>query len=242
MSTEIAPKTPIFGSEESEYLLPNAPPLSVFAVISLLLGLVSSLSILSITLILLPVLAIAIGCVASLQLARNDNYRGRWMANTGLGLGLAFAIWTVTATQLRDQRLYSAAAEFSTHALKLLAENKRYEVYELTQPESRRQLASANLAEHYEALQGEAKDSFETFFKDPLVQQVFSRGSSPDWRFVRGNRIVPIAQGEMGVDVDMEEVSQNPPLRITARLIRYVQPPMEGSKPTATWSFLGVKN
>lgn len=237
-----APVKPIFEDEETRYLKPVDGPFSKLAVAALLLGIVSFPAAYSPTMLLIPILAIALGAAAVWQIARTDALGGRSAAVLAIGLGLMFTAWSLTAAKMREHRLFTAGAEFAGHVLTLIADDDRFVVYELTLPEAQRQTPNVSLKEHYESLIGEQKDLYESFFREPGVRDVMSRGSKADWRFAGGVRISNLNKYETEIVVAMEDAAQTPKKLVNVRLVRHLSPDFDGAKPTANWSLIGIKS
>jgi len=132
-------------------------PLSGWAVLSLVIGLSCLLVPISMSLIPLSILAIMIGLIVTLRLSRPDADTGLWMSTLCLGMGLATAVWSVTANRVRSQHLKKHATAFAAEYLQLLSSGQLYNAIELRLPFIQRQTADVDLKAFYESYQGDVQ-------------------------------------------------------------------------------------
>ena len=166
---------PSFQTVEDGTLTGDQAPPSRLAIFAFVAGLVSLLAPLSVLLLPLSVIAIAIGLVVVIQQLRDSASTNSWFANAGLGLGLASAAWTITATTSKADYIVAEASINAIQFVETLASGKTYEALELTHAMGDRQITGTDLAQYYESrTEEEEKDKIQMFIDNPatkLVQQ-----------------------------------------------------------------------
>jgi hypothetical protein len=242
MPVESTERRPIFANGEAEILTPPRTPVSPIAIVACLLGLASFLATLSFNLVAIPALAIATGLISYWQLSRSDTHSGKWLSTAGVGLGLLFAVWSLTHLQLRDRYVYAAGGEFAIHFLKVLGEEKPFHAYELTKIASERQLPGVDIDQVYKSLPEEPRHLVEGFTQDPVIKEIMSRGTAAQWELVRGQRVESRSPSDLEVSVRLQDVSQAPPKEVTVRLMRRKITTVGNIRPAATWHVLSVRN
>jgi len=240
MADESVSTRPIFASEETEYLVASRAPLSMVAVASLVLGLLSVLTTLSINLIVLAILAVAIGIGAYWQLSRQPGTRGRSLAMIGISLGIGFAIWGVANLYFRNTHLYQMAGQLSHHFLQQISQNQLLPAYELMQPEPARQVAGTSLEEHYERVEGPEKTSLQDYMNNPSVLDVKKHGAAANWQLVNGLRITPTHDQGLHIAVKMRDVSQPDSKTIDVTLNRTLKKTTDGDW-TSSWMVVDLR-
>lgn len=132
-------------------------PLSGWAVLSLVLGISCLVVPISLSLIPLSILAILVGLIVTLRLSRPDADTGLWMSTLCLGLGLATAVWSVTASKTRAQHLSQHASKYAEEYMQLISSGQLYNAIELRLPFIQRQTKDVDLKAYYETYQGDVK-------------------------------------------------------------------------------------
>ena len=240
MAVESLSQRPIFASEENEYLVPNRPPMSRLAIVALLLGLASCVVLVKPDAIALPVIAITLGLMAYIQVARDEGLSGGRVALLGLGLGLAFAVCALTSAMLRDRYLFGVSSQFAVKYLETLASGKVLEAYELMQPEPQRQVAGSALEEYYRQAEEPIRTGMETFKNDPKSLEVRECGKSAQWKFVRGESIRSGDGRDLIVTIRMVDASKNPGKEFEVILERSISPkPTEDA--SASWHIAALR-
>jgi hypothetical protein len=163
MSTSSSNIKPIFSNESEEPLL--AKPVSKLAMLALLLGIASLISLISPPLLPLAILACFIGLFVSVRaVLSKQEFSGAWMANVGLLLAVVSASWTYLANSSRNEFIGKHAAEYAKHYLETVSRGEIYKAAELQLPFTQRQLPGLDLADYYEAYKGPISD--EVLFGD----------------------------------------------------------------------------
>lgn len=186
MPSEALHERPIFASEENQNLLPARSPVSRMAIVSLILGLISTVVLLNSDLMVLPVLAVSIGLAAYWLTSRDDALSGRTLALIGIAVAMASGVWSVTNTRLRNVHFFHAGGQFAEHYLDTLARGKVLEAFELMEEETSRQVAGASLEDYYDSLDKMARIGLDTFKKEDNVVRLMKIGTKATWRFQRG--------------------------------------------------------
>lgn len=240
MPVESLSQRPIFASEENEYIVPIRPPVSRLAILSLVLGLLSSMVLINIQMITIPVLAITFGLVAYWLICRDDSISGSTLALVGLGLGLAFATTAITAQKLRDRYLYQAAGQCAKYYLQTLGEGKVLEAFELTRPEGERQVAGVSLEDHYKNAEEQTRAAWEGYRTNTNVLEVCKRGPKCDWKLLRGEVALPTRNRDMTIVVRMVDASQPKVKEYTVSLERTFIP-QSNVPSSASWHVNSIK-
>lgn len=240
MADESLSARPIFASEETEYLESTTGPLSKVAVISFVLGLLSCLTTLSINLVVIAILAVAMGIGAYWQVSRQPGSRGQTLALLGISLGLGFAIWSVANLYFRNSHLYQISGQFSQHFLQLISKNELLPAYELMQPEPTRQVAGTSLEEHYKRIEGPELTSLQDYMNNPAVLQVKKHGEAADWQLDSGLRIMPSYDQALHISVRMRDKAQPNSPAIDVTLNRGLKKTPDG-KWASTWMIVDLR-
>jgi len=159
------------------------------AVVALLLGVLSIVVVLSVSFLLLPILAIVAALVALRNISRSEYLTGRGMALTGLALGAFWASLAVVGYQMENSAAKSAAREFSIPWVELLIDGRVMEAYQLMQHPGARVGPEGDLASHYESSETE-REGLESFQNSPAILRLME---------LSDRKLVPIATGEASV-------------------------------------------
>lgn len=210
MSTETIHQRPIFGSEDPNLLTPDRPPVSGLAICSVVMGLISSIALLNLDLVALPILTAAFGLAAYLLIATNEGVRGQTLALGGMGLGIVFAMACYISTQQRDQYLYVEGGKVAEQFLQVVGQNKLLEAYELTRSEPERQVAGTSLEEAYKNKNHLEKENVDAFKRQEAITKVVSLGTSAQWKLESGVRVLEVHDRNKHITIKMvEEKSQD---------------------------------
>ncbi len=153
MSNVREPVLPSLHGSQNE--LPAARPFSGWAIFASAIGLFSLLTIFSVKLIPFSLIAVLLGTIVSLRLSKPDANYGLWIANLGLGLGLASGISALAAHKTSSDHYTEVAKKFVIEYVELLASGHVYNALELQFPFVQRQPEGTDLEGLYEAYQGE---------------------------------------------------------------------------------------
>lgn len=201
MAVESLSERPIFASEENEYLVPTRPPLSRLAIGSFVLGLLGGIALFNFDLVVLPILATALGLATYMMIARSDAYSGQWLAIAGMGLGLVFGLGSYTSTKLRDQYMYRVGSQFALQFIGIIADGKLLEAYELTKTEPERHVAGTSLEDAYRTASEPSKQNIDAFMNETAVRKVSGLGKEARWKLDRGVRVTETQGASMHVVV-----------------------------------------
>ncbi len=240
MSTTDLPNRPAFQNLETELGVDRAP-LSRIAVVSLLIGIASSLAPLSTVLLPVSIIAMAVGAVAVWKLSGDSGVRGVWLAQLGLGLGVFSSVWAVAATSGRHAYLFAEASQHAKLFLQVLSGGDKYEALELMVPETGRQITGTNLKEYYEQQTGMTESDYKQFLNAGPTRAVMSVGKQADWQFARS--LSTKVNGSLTY-IALEMVNQSPPsqgLTVSVKLQRQTEGVADDGKPMAFWHVTGLE-
>lgn len=185
MSTAQRSFTPVFSSEVDESQL--SKPISKLAVAAFVLGLLGLLA--PLTNFFFPVAlgAAMLGIVGSIILAsKSATQGGMLLANIGMFLGIASAIWSGLAAKHARDNTAAYASDFAAYYLETLADGEVYKATELHLPAGGRQLPGLSLKDYYEAYSGSISD-----------EVLKGATGSPDPRAVAKRRMVDLRESEV---------------------------------------------
>lgn len=125
-------------------------PLNRLALVSLILGLLSSLALIHPVFFLVPVLAFLCSILALRQMPAGDQRQsGRALAILGICFSLLFVSWGVGREISRQRYMFRHARHFAEEWLELFRQGKYYEAHQLSMMESRRLEPGESLEKHY---------------------------------------------------------------------------------------------
>jgi hypothetical protein len=194
-TTEASPKSLL----SDEQPLAGYRSVSALAILSVILGLASSLILTTPLLAPLPVAAIvaAVAAIRGIKLS-GGQLAGWWPAVGGLCLATFFLGWGLSGHLARQSVLEQRAREMADVFLGLLQEGKSREAHQFRQPPSTRFSAPEAMAEHYEKNAEAAKD-LQNFVTQAGVKDLIVRGESAKVRFEGVVSAVIDGQGDMMV-------------------------------------------
>lgn len=201
---------------DSEFHHPN---LSKLALVAFGLGMLSLITLLAQAMIVVSILAAAVGCVALWRISRDEHLGGALLAQIGLALGILTAVWSVVAANGQEDYIYSQAGENAEYFLEVLAAGRKYDALELTQIEPDRQITGTDLRQYYDSLTGELEDMASSFINSPGANLVLSSGPNAKWTFRRGISV----SGErtsLDIIVELENTATEPATPIRVRIHR----------------------
>jgi len=263
MSTIQAPKRPVFNSFDPALDGDLSPPISRLAIGVFLLGFVSLIAVLTSSAIPLAILIAVIAAAVTWKLAGDESVGGLRLAQTGLVIAVLSSCWAFGASSLRDNYFYAQGGTHAKLFLETLSAGKTYEAFEMTVPESERQITGTDLEKYFnqilatpspdsstpspqttgggepsaKAMKDEnTKQELSEFLKSPSTVEVISRGSDAKWQLVQGATIAWQSSNAMIITVVMVDTAK-PDQRIVVRLNRntgaFASP--AGSPPVALW-------
>jgi len=125
---------------------------SVLGVASLVLGLISGVAVFSPILVVIPLVAAAVGGYSLWHIkANSDRLSGRWMAAVPLVLAPLFAGWGFSREYARREIFLAHAKEFTDDYLEILNRNEPYVAHQLRVQRKHRLDPKTNLQVAYQA-------------------------------------------------------------------------------------------
>ncbi len=170
---------PAFSSASVANDLEPERPVRVSGFIALLLGLLSSFTIFTTALLVLPLLALATALVA-LRPCSQGRPVGRTPAMIGAILAIFFASWGWLQASTRDQALQARATQFAQDWLLTVQQGHTELAVELASPPSLRQSERMPLEPFYQENET-AQQGLAEFLDRPLVQDLIAGGPSLRW-------------------------------------------------------------
>lgn len=135
-------------------------PISLLAVAALIVGILSTVSLLNIYFVFVPILGAIIAVIALIRVALSGNrVTGIQPAAVGLAICLFSGSWAASQHVVDNSLVFHQAQEHSMSWLSLLKDQKIYHAYELKLPYGKRNLPGVDLVEVY-------KERGEGFFAD----------------------------------------------------------------------------
>lgn len=156
---------------------------SLRAVFGLVAGVVSAAALLAIELLIVPMFAVAANIWALRRIAYYaPSLGGRWLAQLGLGLSLAFAVaavanWATFREGIRIQGRQVAQAWFG-----YLLAGQPHKAHQLTLVPSERQPLDENLWDVYRRFP-ERRTALQAFLDDPLIATLIALGPDATVRY-----------------------------------------------------------
>ena len=186
MSTAQRSFTPVFSSEVDDSQL--SKPVSKLAVAAFVFGLLGLLAPLTNLFFPFALGAAMLGIAGSIILAsKSASQGGMLLANVGMFLGIASAIWSGLAAKNARDNTAAYASDFAAYYLETLADGEAYKATELHLPAGARQLPGLSLKDYYEAYSGSISDE--------VLKG--AAGAAPDPRAVAKRRMVDLRESEV---------------------------------------------
>lgn len=137
-------------TQEPDLSVENYRPLSIAAIVSLVLGLIGVIGMFNPYLLVIPFVGVLVGAITLVRLQRNPHrYSGQLVAAIGLALSLLFASWGGGYASMRSAHIYDQAEEHVEFWFALLSEGKRPEAFELCLKYESRKRKGTDLDELY---------------------------------------------------------------------------------------------
>ncbi len=219
----------------------DIPPLSRMAILTLVLGLVSLLAILTSVLLPLCVITIGVGAVTLWHTIRDPSIRGTGLAQAGLAMGILSAAWSLSALKGEQKYLYEVAGRHAAEFLDVLSSGQKYLALELLRKEPDRQITGTDLQKYYENADMEIKDFADGFLSEEATKWVMDQGPDAEWEFVRGIRIKKVhSNAEITVEMRNKKARDQRD-RVWVTLQRNLgQLVQDDDEPTALWNVADV--
>lgn len=171
---------PILSADLLELDTIEVAPVRPAGFVTLLLGLISVVMLVSTAWLPLPVLVLALGAW-TLRPSGGLRPVGTRPAMLGMMLAVFFSIWGIVRENVGQQALVGSAETFAEHWLELAKMGEWEICRELMQPPSARQSPKMPLKDYY-ASSGRAAEQFVEFKRQPAVKQIESGGDAIEWQ------------------------------------------------------------
>ena len=174
--SETSPASVRFTGPEEEQLV-RYRALHKLAVLALLLGLASALTLIHPLLLFIPAAGAACALVALRTIRANpEEWTGASFAIAGLVLSLFFLGWGVGWSYTRPARIARQTEEFARDWLKLVQQNELYAAHQLRQPAASRAPMTSRLDDFYRSQSEDLLKGFEDFSSSRLVSALVKAG------------------------------------------------------------------
>ena len=260
MSAVQIPNRPVFNSLEPGLDTDLTPPVSGLAIVATILGIASLSAALSVNAVPFAIVVAVLCAVLTWRLSGDPTVSGLRLAQAGLCCSVVGATWGLTAKNVTEAYYYSQAAEHAKVFLQTLSVGKKFDAFELMQPEPSRQVTGTDIEAHYNGLisaslpvrtemsmpedmpSGEtmknshAKEELEEFLSTASTKEIMSHGQGAKWEFVRGAGVARMSNNVNRISVVMVDKS-NPAKKYSVELNRVVGGVARdsGMPPVAIW-------
>lgn len=231
---------PAFHSSDHEMEV-GAPKLSLVALAAFFAGVCSLLAPISNIGLPICVVAVFVGVVSLIRIARDPYLGGALLGQAGVILGVAAFIWSTMARQGSQDYFYRVAGENAERFIELLVdESTRYEAFELLRAESDRQMSGTNLEQYYAKADDETKSAIESFMSNQVTKHILEVGPDANWKYDSGVEMTE-ASGTRMVWVKMvDEAGKGKSFEISLQRITGLLYEDEGL-PTAHWNVYDLR-
>lgn len=163
--------------------VPEYRAISLWAMLALVLGLLSPVAVLSPILGIVPLVAIAIGCYALRRIHVNsDRLSGRWLAVAPLILAPLFLGWGFSREFSRRERFFTHAREFADDWLSILNRNEPYFAHQLWVQKKHRLDPHMNFEVAYQADES-ATNQFKMFMGTSPAKEILAAAPNAKFQF-----------------------------------------------------------
>lgn len=175
--------TPVMSVEESVELTVNATPVRVSGFLALAFGLASFVAVFGESLIIVPVVAVALALLA-IRPYKGDRPVGLIAGYIGIFCAMLFGCWGISERHFKTKLMSEQAARFASDWLQLVGQGDFELAVELQVNPSRRQPESMPLADYYS--RGESAIAMMKQFKEQeLIPKLIELGTKPKWELSR---------------------------------------------------------
>jgi len=173
-----------FTGPEEEQLV-RYRELNKLALVALLVGLASVLTLVHPLLMLVPVAGVVCAVVALRTIRSNPEvWTGAWLATVGLVLSLFFLGWGISWSSTRPSRLVAQAQRFADDWFKLVQQNELYAAHQLRQSTDTRAPVTGRLDDYYRSQPPEARENYQQFATSPVIVALTKAGPDHPPEFV----------------------------------------------------------
>ncbi len=182
---------------EEELTQSDYQALSPLAVVALLLGVGSSLVLISPLFLMVPGAAVVAAFVSLRQISANPDLTGRRVALAAVVLAALFAAWTPSYIVLRNVKLNHEARAFSSAWLNLISQGRYYEAHQWSEPYDSRLSTSEGIEEVY-LKDGKLLQAYEQYFDNSPFD--VHAAPTPELTFeYLGDENIQVTSGELAV-------------------------------------------
>ncbi len=183
----------------------TAPPVRPSGFVTLILGMLCVLMLVTQAFVVLPILTILLGLYA-LRPSITGPPVGRRAAMAGMVLAVFFAGWGLVRENLREQELGRTATTFGGYWLELGSRGEWEAVMELMKPPQQRQNPNMPLKAFY-ANNASRVEAMNDFKMRPVVVDMIDAGQQVQWKPSDSPRVYD-RRGEQYVEVRFEDQNQ----------------------------------
>lgn len=219
------------GSPELE--LPVAP-IRISGFVALLLGLVSFVGVLGLSLMFVPLLA-AVFAVFAVRPYKGDRPVGVIAGWIGLLCAILFAVWGTTERHLKSQQMSAQATRFASEWLTLLGQGDIELAVELQIDPSRRQPETMPLVDYYKRSPA-AIETMKQFNEQETLNRIRAAGTKPKWELHRP-AVVSMRFGREFTETVWQDTTRSLPKPIVVEM-EYIK---DANKGTASWKVNEVR-
>jgi hypothetical protein len=211
--------------------------LSPWALVALVLGVLSPAAIVGPLLWFVPVLAVVVALIALRQIARSEGqFTGWYLALFGLLAAIFFGMAGPARTMSRRHILEERSARFAEKFIDLLRHNQPWSAYQLTLPAGTRKPEASTQTEPSEKDE-QNKKHYDEFLKLDPIKNLLHAGAAAkaEWepaRFVGGDEI----RDDVAVGVRITGIGDNPSK--PAEFIMYVERTLAYGSHTEQWEII----
>ena len=190
-------------------------PFRPSSIVALLLGGISFAAIFSPRLLLLPVVAIAVGLFALRPVRRGGvKPTGRGVAGVGIALALFFGSWSFAYFETRRAELTATTVPFALNWLDMIGRGGKEAAFELTKHVGNRLMADVSPKEFYHRAGAREFVEFDAFQTGTVVSAISNAATKPKWKFVRTSGIHPYGNEEFVVLVFEDTTGTLAPIQV----------------------------
>ena len=181
--SEISPAERSFSSATADELVP-CRAINWWSVASLVLGLFSSLVLLTPLLSVIPLAGVLCATVALRGIATSDApVLGRKAALWGLALALVCGVWGSTQAAIHRHFVFQDARRHAEEWLAIVQAGRLPEAFQLHLPQENRRAPGTSL-DQFRQSSGDSRREYDSFFKQGPVEKLATVGTRGEVRFI----------------------------------------------------------
>lgn len=172
-------------AHEAEEEVTDYRSLNRLALAGAIVGAFAWLALLAPLLWIVPAISIVMCLIALRQINVNPGmWTGRRWALAGLVLATFLGGWGVAREVTRQRTISNQAHQYADEVIRLVQNNERLSVHQLSLPKPSRLTPGADLSEFY-AAGSERKAEYESYFDGPPLKAMIEAGKSGEYEFKR---------------------------------------------------------